>query len=117
MQKLEPGLKLKAPKKFWDRVLTANYKALGKALTKAGKDAMAGHYPAAVADAVEGVLEGLRLKSNDTGEIAWLLIYRAFLRALYELIVEHEELIQKLPEDPQSLDEAIQLHPSSAKLT
>jgi hypothetical protein len=67
---------------------------LAKVLTKAGKDATAGNYPAAVADAVEGVLEGLGIKSNDTGEIAWLLIHRAFLRALYELIVGHEELIK-----------------------
>ena len=109
MQKQEPGLKLTAPKKFWDRDLTANYKALAKALTKSCKDAIAGNYPAVVADAVEGVLEGLGLKSNDTGEIAWLLIHRAFLRALYELIAEYEEFIQVIPEDPQSLDEAMQL--------
>jgi hypothetical protein len=108
-------LKLKAPKKFWDRDLTTNYKALSKALTKAGKYATAGHYPAAVADAMEGVLERLGIKSNDTGEIAWLLIHRAFPRALYELIVEHEDLIQKLPEDPQSLDNAMQLTPILSK--
>ncbi|NJP11419.1 MAG: hypothetical protein HC866_19655 [Leptolyngbyaceae cyanobacterium RU_5_1] len=87
------GLSVTKPVSAWNRPLKANFKDLFKALGKAVIDGALGKWDSVAGDVLDAsVAVGL---GADTGQVAWLLIYRSFQQAMAKLIEDNQELMVK----------------------
>jgi len=82
-----PRLKVERPKSVFERPFQVDYRGLFKSLSKGVIHAAGGKLEEAGIDATE-TLSALGLKTEDPGEIAFLLINRSLDEALLELVNE-----------------------------
>jgi hypothetical protein len=86
-----PGFPIKKPVSVWNRPLKANFKDLFKSLSKAAIHGVSGNWKEASLQAVEAFAAiGL---ATDCGEVAWVLIQRGLIKAIYSLVADHADLI------------------------
>ena len=100
-----PGLKATKPKSVFERSFQVDYKGLFKSLSKGVIHAAGGKLEEAGIDATE-TLSALGLKTEDPGEIAFLLINRSINEALLELVNEGSCL--QLMDEKMNPDAAIE---------
>jgi uncharacterized protein YjbI with pentapeptide repeats len=87
------GFQVKQPVSVWNRPLQADGKGIFKALGKGVAHWASGQWAALGADAVEGLTAvGL---GQDAGELAWLLLRRALLAAMVELVKEQLPVVAR----------------------
>lgn len=86
MTKSDPKLETKKPESVFTKPLTADFKALFKALAKGIGHTVAGKWEELGVDAVE-VLSAIGL-ATEPEELAFLLIRRSMTRALFDLVGE-----------------------------
>ncbi|HYL05147.1 MAG TPA: pentapeptide repeat-containing protein, partial [Thermoanaerobaculia bacterium] len=105
------GIQVKQPVSVWNRPLRADGKGIFKALGKGVAHLASGQWAALGADAVDGLTAvGL---GQDAGELAWLLIRRALLAAMVELVKEQLPVVARptdasvMTEQAERLDAAI----------
>jgi hypothetical protein len=98
-----PGLKATKPKSVFERSFQVDYKGLFKSLSKGVIHAAGGKLEEAGIDATE-TLSALGLKTEDPGEIAFILINRSIADALIKLVNESSCLRLAVEEtDPESM--------------
>jgi hypothetical protein len=89
------NLQIKKPISTWNKPLNANVKDLFKSLTKAAVGGATLNWMDAaknLADAVTAV--GFE---RNAGQLAWILIYRSVIRAIFKLVENHLNLIKSSP--------------------
>ena len=87
------GIQVKQPVSVWNRPLQADGTGIFKALGKGVAHWASGQWAALGADAVEGLTAvGL---GQDAGELAWLLLRRALLAAMVELVKEQLPVVAR----------------------
>jgi uncharacterized protein YjbI with pentapeptide repeats len=102
-----PGLKVETPKSVFERSFQVDYKGLFKSLSKGVIHAAGGKLEEVGIDATE-TLSALGLKTEDPGEIAFLLINRSISDALVKLVNESSCLRLAVEEaDPESVIEQL----------
>ncbi len=103
------------PLSVMDKPLKVKFKDLFNSLTKSAAQGIAGKADGAIKDAIDS-LSAVNFGADHSG-IAWLLIFRSLLQAIYTLVAENEPLLIKdtahprvvqyqlgdLAEDPDSL--------------
>jgi hypothetical protein len=87
------GIQVKQPVSVWNRPLQADGKGIFKALGKGVAHLASGQWAALGADAVDG-LTAVGLE-QDAGELAWLLLRRALLAAMVELVKEQLPVVAR----------------------
>jgi energy-coupling factor transporter ATP-binding protein EcfA2 len=85
------------PVSIWKRPIEVKLGVLAKAL---GKGIIAGAFGnwTELAQSAVDTLDGLGLKTQDTGAIAWLLVQRALLQAMSDLTKEHQKSLKQEPD-------------------
>jgi uncharacterized protein YjbI with pentapeptide repeats len=87
------GIQVKKPVSVWNRPLQADATGIFKALSKGVAHWASAQWAALGADAVEGLTAvGL---GQDAGELAWLLLRRALLAAMVELVKEQLPVVAR----------------------
>lgn len=123
------GVSVSKPISAWNKDLKVNLKDFFKSLIKTTAQFGAGNYANASKDAVD-TISAVKL-GNDYGGIAWLLIYRSLLQAVFTLVEENEGLLlqdssnpmvarYKLgipPDDPDALINQLDLSLEEKELT
>jgi len=104
------------PKSVFERSFQVDYKGLFKSLSKGVIHAAYGKLEEASIDATE-TLSALGIKSEDPGELAFLLINRSMIEALFELMRESSSL-QLIDEkkDFDAITEQLDFSSSSAEI-
>ena len=111
-----PGLKATKPKSVFERSFQVDYKGLFKSLSKGVIHAAGGKLEEAGIDATE-TLSALGLKTEDPGEIAFLLINRSIADALLKLVNESSCLQLMVEEtDPESMIEQLDFSSAVAEI-
>lgn len=87
------------PLSILDRPLIIKFKDLFRGLTKSTIQGMAGKADGAIRDAIDS-LSAVSF-GNDASGVAWLLIFRSLLQAIYNLVAESEPLLIKDPQNPR----------------
>lgn len=88
-------LQVKKPISLWNKPLKANFKDLFKSLTKASFSSMTLNWTEALKSATDAI-NAISFE-DDAGQVAWLLIYRSIIRAVYILVEDHFDLIKSSP--------------------
>lgn len=92
------GFTATKPTSLWNKPLKADFKGFFKALTKAAGNGASGNWGRASSDAVDAFSAvGL---GKDCGEVAWLLIQRSLTQAVYTLVEENAELLDRNADNP-----------------
>jgi hypothetical protein len=86
------GLRVSKPISVWNQPLKTNFRELFKSLSKAVAQTTLKNWGLAITNAVDAV-SAIELK-DDAGGMAWLLIYRSLIRAMYGLTEENLDLLQ-----------------------
>jgi uncharacterized protein YjbI with pentapeptide repeats len=110
------GLKVEKPKSVFQRSLQVDYKGLFKSLSKGIIHVAGGKLEEAGIDATE-TLSALGLKTEDPGELAYLLINRSMTEALLELMSEDssQQLIDE-KKDPDAILEQLDFSSSPGEI-
>ena len=103
--KLGPGLKATKPKSVFERSFQIDYKGLFKSVSKGIIHVASGRVEEAGIDVTE-TLSSLGLKTEDPGELAFLLINRSLTEALLELV--NESSSQQLIDDNADADAVLE---------
>ena len=111
-----PGLKVAKPKSVFERPFQVDYKGLFKSLSKGIIHVAGGKFEEAGIDATE-TLSSLGLKTEDPGELAFLLINRSMTEALLELVRESssQQLIDE-KKDPVTVLEQLDFSSSAGEV-
>jgi len=111
-----PGLKAAKPKGVFEKSFQVDYKGLFKSISKGIIHAASGNVAEAGIDATE-TLSSLGLKTEDPGELAFLLINRSLTKAVLELVNESssQQLIDDKA-DPDAILEQIDFSSSSGEV-
>jgi uncharacterized protein YjbI with pentapeptide repeats len=107
------GLYIKKPISIWNKPIEANFKDLFKALTKMTISGMTLNWKEAISGATDAATAiGFQ---NDVGQVAWLLIYRSIIQAMYKIVEDHFDLIRSSPtaywhmyDQPSLLSDAVE---------
>ena len=112
-----PGIKATRPKSIFDKSFQVDYKGLFKSLSKGVIHAYTGKFEEASIDATEA-LSSLGLKSEDPGDLAFLLINRSMIQALSELARESSslQLIDAQKNDPDAIVDQLDFSSSSNEI-
>jgi uncharacterized protein YjbI with pentapeptide repeats len=89
------GFSIRKPVSVWNQPLKANFKDFFKSLTKAMTQGISGNFGNAAKDAIDA-LSAIGIE-KDCGQVAWLLIHRSIIQAIYSLVEENLELIRTSP--------------------
>ena len=110
------GLKVEKPKSVFERSFQVDYKGLFKSLSKGVIHVAGGKLEEAGIDATE-TLSALGLKTEDPGELAFLLINRSMTEALLELVDESssQQLIDE-KKDPDAILEQFDFSSSASEV-
>ncbi|MCX6681352.1 MAG: pentapeptide repeat-containing protein [Methanothrix sp.] len=110
------GLKVEKPKSVFERSFQVDYKGLFKSLSKGVIHVAGGKLEEASIDATE-TLSSLGLKTEDPGELAFLLINRSMTEALLELVREcsSQQLIDE-KKDPDAILEQFDFSSSASEV-
>jgi uncharacterized protein YjbI with pentapeptide repeats len=100
MAELGPKLKTTEPRNVFTKPLTADFKALFKALAKGAGHTAVGKWEEIASDTVEA-LSAIGLQT-EPGELAFLLLRRSMTKALFELV--GESVSQHLIDNPKDSD-------------
>lgn len=92
------GFSVSKPISLWNKPLKADFKDFFKSLTKAGAQGALGNWTEATTSAVDA-LSAVGL-GKDCGEVAWLLIRRSLAQAIYNLVEENAELLNRDASNP-----------------
>jgi formylglycine-generating enzyme required for sulfatase activity/energy-coupling factor transporter ATP-binding protein EcfA2 len=103
------GLIAKAPKPLLEREVKLDLKALGKALVGGGTEALKGDWYGAARCLSEGFIDGLGLRADVAGVLAWRLVLTALRRAVLGLVEEHPLLPPHEPNLAEALPDEIAL--------
>ncbi|MBD2562517.1 MULTISPECIES: pentapeptide repeat-containing protein [Nostoc] len=87
------GIPVSKPVAIWNKDIKVNFRDLFKSLGKAAVDAGFGKWDSLAGDAVD-TLGALGLGA-DTGQVAWLLIYRSLMQAMRSLVEGNKDLLVK----------------------
>lgn len=103
----QQGLKIKKPVSVWNQALNADFKDLFKSLTKAVANGITLNWLEAAKNATDAVTAiGFE---KDYGQVAWLLIYRSIVRAIYSIAEENLRLVSNGQFQTLDLHERAQL--------
>lgn len=86
------------PISTWNKPLKVSFRDFFKSLTKTGAQSAAGSFAGASKDAIDAI--SAVSVGDDLGGIAWVLIYRSLIEAIYTLVDENEALLMRDPENP-----------------
>jgi hypothetical protein len=111
MSGLDPSFSVKKPISVWNQPLQADYKGLFGALAKTAFHGVTGQFTEAGADVLDG-LSALGIE-KDAPQLAWLLIRRALLQAMTDLLQESQPVAAEPKKDnlevlSQHLDQALE---------
>lgn len=93
------GIAVTKPVSAWNKTIKVNFKEFFKALSKAIGQEYAGNTGRSISSAVDAV-SAMEL-GDDYGGLAWLLIYRSLLQAVFTLVQENEELLLRDSNNPR----------------
>lgn len=112
-----PGIKATRPKSIFDKSFQVDYKGLFKSLSKGVIHAYTGKFEEAGIDATEA-LSSLGLKSEDPGDLAFILINRSMIQALSELARESSslQLIDAQKNNPDAIVDQLDFSSSSNEI-
>jgi uncharacterized protein YjbI with pentapeptide repeats len=110
------GLKVEEPKSVFERPFQVDYKGLFKSLSKGIIHVASGKLEEAGIDATE-TLSALGLKTEDPGELAFLLINRSMTEALLELVNESSSLqLIDAKKEPDAIAEQLDFSGSAREI-
>src|SRR6185295_12133191 len=89
---------VRKPISAWNRTLKVNFKGFFKSLTKAAIQGTSGSVAGAAKDSIDAI-SAVSL-GEDLGSIAWMLIYRSLIQAVYGLVEENEALLMRDASNP-----------------
>ncbi len=93
----ELGFDISQPVSIWNKPLNINYGDLFKNLSKAVVSGVTGGWFDAIKHANESV-SAIKFK-EEPAQLAWLLIHRSLVQAIYELVQDNVELLMSRPQD------------------
>ena len=102
-------LQIRNPVSVLNQPLKVSFKDLFKSLTKAVAETATGRWFDAARSAIDAV-SAIGLK-KDAAQIAWLLIHRSIVQAMYNLVEENLDLIKSSPAGYWNLREQPELSP------
>ncbi|HEX8920957.1 MAG TPA: pentapeptide repeat-containing protein [Pyrinomonadaceae bacterium] len=123
------SLSVRKPVSVWNKPLRVDFKEFFKSLSKAGANAATFNWGRAASDAIDA-LSAVGLE-KDGGEVAWLLIHRSLIQAIYSLVEENAELLNRdagnpavvrrqlgvSPDDPEAVTNWLDLSLEKSSLT
>jgi hypothetical protein len=89
----------------WNKTLKVNFKDFFTSLTKAATQGVAGSFAGASKDAIDAI-SAISL-GKEHSSVAWLLIYRSLIQAVYTLVEENEALIMQDSQNPRVIREKL----------
>jgi uncharacterized protein YjbI with pentapeptide repeats len=103
MMNSDSEIALSKPSAFRLRPVKVDGKELFKAIGKGGLDVALGKWDSLGTDIIDGLTSlGLAKKPE---EIAWMLVYRSLVQAMFDLMASNRELLLECPESTKDLSE------------